>query len=175
MPSEEIWKPVIGYESAYEVSSEGRVRSLDRQILARYGMRNIKGTVLKAQVKDTGRLQVGLSRGSKKNMRQVHQLVATAFLGPRPEGMEVCHIDGDHLNNAASNLRWDTQSENMLDRGRHGTDHNRNKTHCPHGHEYTPGNTYVDPNGWRKCRTCSRATSNTANKRRRKKERSDDY
>lgn len=33
---------------------------------------------------------------------------------------------------------------------------NREKTHCPKGHEYTPENTYVNPKGWRLCRMCRR-------------------
>jgi len=53
-------------------------------------------------------------------MRVAH-LVLTAFVGPRPEGMECCHNDGDETNDHADNLRWDTHSANLLDRRRHGT------------------------------------------------------
>lgn len=38
-----------------------------------------------------------------------------------------------------------------------GDRHNKAKTHCPHGHPYTPENTLVSPQGWRKCKTCTRA------------------
>lgn len=164
MQSTEIWKPVVGYEGMYEVSDRGRVRSVDREVNAGHGKRMIPGVILKPAVKDTGRLQVGLSRRRFKLRRCVHQLVAEAFLGPKPEGMQVCHNDGNHLNNVVENLRWGTQSENMLDRARHGTDHNRNKTHCPQGHEYSPENTYVNSKGWRKCRACTRAWSKNANR-----------
>jgi hypothetical protein len=51
----------------------------------------------------------------------VHRLVLNAFVGPRPEGMECCHYDGDSTNNNLSNLRWDTHSANMQDQIRHGT------------------------------------------------------
>lgn len=51
----------------------------------------------------------------------IHGLVAEAFHGPRPDGMEVRHLDGDRLNNDATNLRWGTRSQNMRDKERHGT------------------------------------------------------
>jgi hypothetical protein len=57
---------------------------------------------------------------SKKNVA-VHHLILISFVGPRPEGLEGCHNDGNPANNAASNLRWDTHRENLRDRHRHGT------------------------------------------------------
>jgi hypothetical protein len=86
----------------------------------------------------------------------VHQLVAAAFLGPRPDGLEVRHLDGDPLNNAVSNLAYGTRLENIQDKKRHGTDHNAKKTHCPQGHPYDAENT-ADYSGRRACRTCVRA------------------
>jgi hypothetical protein len=50
----------------------------------------------------------------------VHSLVLLAFVGPRPDGMEACHNDGDRDNNRLSNLRWDTPRGNAEDRERHG-------------------------------------------------------
>ena len=51
----------------------------------------------------------------------VHQLVAEAFLGPCPQGMEVCHNDGDRANNKLENLRYDTRKANHADKRVHGT------------------------------------------------------
>lgn len=62
--------------------------------------------------------------GGKQVRRNVHQEVATAFLGTRPAGMDVCHNDGTRDNNCASNLRYDTRSGNFADKLKHGT-HNR--------------------------------------------------
>lgn len=55
-----------------------------------------------------------------KQTKGIHQLVALAFIGPRPAGMETCHNDGDPHNNHASNLRYDTHRANMLDAVQHG-------------------------------------------------------
>lgn len=54
-------------------------------------------------------------------MRTIHQLVTEAFVGPRPTGSEVRHLDGNPANNRASNLAWGTRRENMADARRHGT------------------------------------------------------
>lgn len=62
-----------------------------------------------------------LRAGGKSVSLKVHCLVAEAFIGPRPVGMDVCHSDGDRRNNRSSNLRYDTRSGNLADRDRHGT------------------------------------------------------
>lgn len=60
-------------------------------------------------------LGVGLFTGGKYSLVTVHSLVARAFLGPKPEGMEVCHCNGNSFDNRASNLRYDTHTGNMAD------------------------------------------------------------
>mgnify|MGYP001564382964 CR=1 FL=1 len=50
----------------------------------------------------------------------IYHLVLLVFVGPCPEGMECCHRDDNRTNNALSNLRWDTRSENLHDRWRNG-------------------------------------------------------
>ena len=73
------------------------------------------GRVLRAR-KDKGRyLLIGLRRpGGGQCTTRVHRLVATAFLGPLPEGHETNHKDGDKANNRAGNLEYLTNSENQL-------------------------------------------------------------
>lgn len=66
--------------------------------------------------------------------RLVHQVVAEAFHGPRPAGMETRHRDGDVLNNRSDNLVYGTHGDNMDDAVRHGTHHQTRKTQCPKGH-----------------------------------------
>jgi hypothetical protein len=70
-----------------------------------------------------GYLQVNLRCDKKRYMRYVHRLIAEAFIGPCPDGMEVCHNDGNPLNNRPENLRYDTRKGNHADRKRHGTYH----------------------------------------------------
>jgi hypothetical protein len=64
---------------------------------------------------------VKLYRNGKGKTHFVHSLVAKVFLGDRPNGMEVCHYDGNASNNAVSNLRYDTPAGNTADKVRHGT------------------------------------------------------
>lgn len=115
----EQWLPVPGFPG-YEVSDAGRVRS-HKQRTAR---------ILRPGDNGSGHLQVGLRREGKSHMRQVHCLVALAFIGPVKEGLEVCHNDGNPGNNTLSNLRYDTRRNNLLDRAKHGYVHpNRGERH----------------------------------------------
>lgn len=159
----ECWLPVTGYEGSYEVSDQGRVRSLPRTV-QRLGHENstlsVRGKYLRRTPRPDGYLQVALARGATSHKSWlVHRLVLVTFVGPCPHGMESCHNNGTRSDNRLINLRWDTMSGNMFDKKRHGTDHQLNKTHCPKGHEYTPENTYSRPGSRanRHCRACIRA------------------
>lgn len=119
----EIWKPVPGWEGAYEVSDCGRVRSVDRVVENSRGVRQrLKGRILKHGHTAYGYPYVNLCRDNSPVSREVHALVAAAFIGPRPDGYQVCHNDGDPLNNQAENLRYDSAKGNQSDRSKHGTD-----------------------------------------------------
>ena len=108
----EVWRDVIGREGEYQVSNLGRVRSLDRTIVYKNGrLVHRKGKVL-SQGNSGGYKFVNLGDG---NSKKVHVLVAEAFIGIRPDGLDVCHNDGDKTNNRLSNLRYGTRSENNLD------------------------------------------------------------
>ena len=122
----EEWRDIPGYEGRYQASTEGRIRSLNRYVrVVAHGTeakRLVKGRVLRpGRYCKSGHVSVVLGHGAPGS--PVHQLVALAFLGPKPEGMEVCHTDGDPKNNAASNLRYDTRRENILDKFRQGGAH----------------------------------------------------
>lgn len=114
--SEEIWKPVLGYEGLYEVSSLGRVKSLDRVVMHKNGKKTQRrGCIIKQYIGDVGYYCVRISKdGDGKHLR-THVLVCTAFHGQRPKGMEVLHLDGTRTNNRADNLMWGTRSDNMKD------------------------------------------------------------
>jgi hypothetical protein len=66
---------------------------------------------------DCGHLSVAIGKG---NSVLVHILVMLAFVGPRPEGADVAHGDGDPTNNRLSNLRYATRGENNQDMVFHG-------------------------------------------------------
>lgn len=118
----ENWRSVVGYEGFYEVSSLGRVRSVDRVFVRADGQRQgRKGRVLIPGTSGRARQypSVTLRHGHR---RPVHVLVCEAFHGAKPSPEhEVAHWDGDPTNNAAENLRWATRAENSGDARRHGT------------------------------------------------------
>lgn len=150
----ETWLPIPGYEGAYEVSNQGRVRSLDRLDA---GGRRRTGKLRSLTRQPSGHFTVALRVNRVRQTFLVHHLVLLAFIGPRPDGMEGCHWDDNPANNHLANLRWDTRSANVRDSVRNGTHHMARVTHCPQGHAYTPENTYLyPPTGRRACRECRR-------------------
>ena len=123
----EVWKDIVGYETKYQVSNFGMVRSLDRYPLFKDGRKRLlKGKVLKPVKDHNGRLYVKLSNNEnfRKN-KSISRMVATAFLGsPEDVLLEVNHIDGNPLNNHIENLEWTTRQENM----KHAVDNNLFRT-----------------------------------------------
>ena len=111
----ERWKAVVGYEGYYEVSSIGRVRRILRD------RRSAKYRYLALAPDDEGRPRANLCVNYERKNAIVSGLVAAAFIGPRPDGLLVCHEDGDNANNRVGNLRYGTQASNMQDAVRHGT------------------------------------------------------
>ena len=148
-PTGETWRPVVGWEAYYEVSDQGRIRRIFLPPFEGY-------RVLRPAFSRGGYPTVGLSCPGCVVRRAVHVLVAAAFIGPRPPGMEVCHNDGKSGNATLGNLRYDTPLANAQDQRRHGTHHNASKTHCSKGHEFTPENTRINVRGGRECRACRR-------------------
>ena len=110
----EIWKPVVGYEGAYEVSNLGRVRSITRIRNAAYGKTAVvQGTYLAIRQNTTNRyLLVRLNRDGGCRHKLVHRLVAEAFI-PNPLGLpQVNHKDENPHNNHVDNLEWCDQHYN---------------------------------------------------------------
>jgi len=111
------WKNISGYEGIYEVSTEGVIRSLDRMMPTSRGcLLPRKGTILKPRLNRTGYGIVALNKSGKIQYELVSRIVARTFLKPDANRPQVNHIDGDKLNNAASNLEWTTAKENCQHR-----------------------------------------------------------
>ena len=154
--------PVPTWEGEYSVDSLGRVWTDTKRVMGRDGKyRTVFERPLKTYRARNGYLQVGL-RNSERGRKtyEVHRVVAWAYLGERPGGMQVRHLDGDQLNNAPENLTYGTVSENNLDKIRHGTDHYASRDRCEWGHIYQDGTFRLDKetNG-RYCIACNRANS----------------
>jgi hypothetical protein len=95
----EEWKPVVGF-AQYVVSNCGRIRHVDK-IAYRNPTPNTNGY-----------LSLTVTREGKKHTRMIHTLVARAFLGERPFGYQINHIDANRQNNFATNLEYVTPAGN---------------------------------------------------------------
>lgn len=112
-------RDVVGYEGWYVVSNKGEVFSRCKGNMGP-GDRMIPKS---ARIDPNGYPTVNLyKKGSGKTFK-VHTIVMLAFVGPRPQGMQIRHLDGNPSNNKSSNLAYGTCRENQLDRRRHGTSH----------------------------------------------------
>lgn len=110
----EIWKDVAGYEGQYQVSSLGRVRSIDR--ITPCG-RKLHGKIRKATLNKNGYYYVNLSKGGKVKNVPVHRLVASAFIDNPNHHTTVNHINEAKTDNRATNLEWMPLEDNL----RYGT------------------------------------------------------
>jgi hypothetical protein len=105
-----IWKDVVGYEGLYQVSDTGEVRSISRKD---YRNRTSPGRILKPWTNKDGYLFVNLYyEVGKYKSRPIHSLVVEAFIGPRPEGFDVCHGENGKLDNSVPNLSYGSHRQN---------------------------------------------------------------
>lgn len=145
----EEWLPIPGFPG-YEVSDLGNVRSW--LLPGRTENRRVEPKLLKPGRNTSGYPVVGLHGRTV----QVHAAVLAAFIGPRPDGYVTRHLNGVKTDARLSNLVYGTPSENMQDQLRLGEHYWASRSVCARGHEYTPENTYVRRDGWRRCRACDR-------------------
>ena len=110
----EEWRDVVGYEGRYQVSSMGRVKSLER---ADSWGRTVKERILKPSTDHYGYLMVNLCAGGKRKMFFVHRLVCQVFHDNPDNKSDVNHINENKTDNRACNLEWSTRKENC----NHGT------------------------------------------------------
>lgn len=160
----ESWLPVVGYEGRYEVSDQGRVRSLPRVNIDTIGRaRPFPGQLLIPNI--TGEPpypSVNLRHNGKSRISRVHELVLIAFVGPRPADKPYGrHLDDNKLDNRLSNLKWGTPTENAQDALRNGRNYYANLKQCVNGHEFTPENTWHGAKQ-RICKACHYARKATS-------------
>jgi hypothetical protein len=114
--TKEEWRPVVGFEDTYMVSSRGQVKRIA------LGRNTYIGKILSHTPDKHGRMQVALwgTGATRRYMITVHKLVAEAFIGYCPPEKEVNHIDQNYTNNNASNLEYITHQENTEEAGEYG-------------------------------------------------------
>ena len=123
----------------YMVSSEGRLAKL-----------------MALTPTKTGYVQIGVPvfPGAKKRIRRyLHDLVLTAFVGPRPAGAVARHLNDNRTDNRIENLAWGTRSENQHDAFRNGR--RAHKKTCNYGHPLAEPN--LQNNNGNRCKACLRA------------------
>lgn len=105
------WKPIAGFETRYEISKLGKVKSLSPG----HKLKNKRDGTLSGAL-NKGYEFVVLSSGPIKKLKYIHALVMEGFVGIRPQGMEVNHKNGIRNDNRLENLEYVTRSQNI----RHG-------------------------------------------------------
>ena len=126
---DEIWKDINSYEGIYQISNYGRIRSLTRYVNCSpdnsFG-HILKGKILKQGDNGNGYKYISLKKNGKRKNFYVHFLVAEAFIGERPRGADINHIDCNKSNNTLKNLEYISRQENINHAVKNGLLKNRN-------------------------------------------------
>ena len=110
------WRDIPNYKGYYQASNTGKIKSLKNNI------------ILKDFSHPQGYRQLSLYKNSTQKTFKVEWLISAAFLGLKPKGLEVMHLDGSKDNNNINNLKYGTTKENQRQRLTDGTD-NRGERH----------------------------------------------
>jgi hypothetical protein len=111
----EIWKPVVGYEGLYEVSSLGRVKSLQKTIFReKHGNWVQPERILKNSSQQNGYVAITIYKNGKAKRINIHRLVCVSFVQNPNNKPCVNHKNGVKSDNRLENLEWVTFSENTF-------------------------------------------------------------
>ena len=108
----EEWRDIPDFEG-YQVSNLGNVKSVDRLRRGKFGMKKVKGKLLKQNLNKKGYPEVRF-RKNGNHTRLVHKIVASAFMIKPENCTQINHKNGIKTDNRVKNLEWVTQSENQL-------------------------------------------------------------
>ena len=107
MDKEEIWKPISEYEGFYEVSNNGRVRSVER--------RDTRGQLRKSKIMSVKKIKntkkVTLFQDGKRKTISLKKLVVDAFLETPKANEKVVFVDGNPDNVCVENLKWQKKAQ----------------------------------------------------------------
>lgn len=121
MSDTEEWRDIPEYEGYYQVSNLGRIKSLDRMVRHSMSRENAKlrlspGQIMLPDLSHHGYYCVSLFKEGKRHVRELHTLIALAFLGKRPDAHHTHHINGNKIDNRLANLEYKSAHD-------HGSDH----------------------------------------------------
>lgn len=117
--NDEKWRDVVGYETLYEVSASGLVRSKKRVLKYVNNMSKslcctvVGGRILKGSVDNSGYVYVNLRNEEGLKRVSVHRLVAMAFIPNHENKPHIDHINTIRTDNRVENLRWVDSLENI--------------------------------------------------------------
>lgn len=111
----ELWKDVVGFEGYYQVSNIGNVKSLSRVVNCNGGKKTTQERLLQPKNDKDGYKEVAFCINNKMSYFRVHRLMLMAFIGapPSPDSFGM-HLDDNPANNVLENLKWGSNSENIL-------------------------------------------------------------
>jgi len=110
---EVIWKPIRNYSEYYKISSDGRVRSFERVVFDKNGIRLRLNKPKEISPRIGLYKMVGLNKNRIQTQISIHRLVALHFVSNTENKPQVNHKDGDKMNNNYWNLEWVTAKENL--------------------------------------------------------------
>ena len=112
LSEQERWLPLI--EGEYDISSHGRVKSLERTYINAIGqLMPLKQRILRPTLNSFGYLRISLNFDGAQKTEKIHRLVALVFLDNPNNLPEVNHKDGNKQNNCSSNLEWCDRPHNI--------------------------------------------------------------
>ena len=114
MKQTEIWKDIPEFQGYFQASNTGKIRTVARNVWNGKGYYKLKSHEMTYRLSEKGYVVIDVCFNNKKLYRQVHRLVAEAFI-PNPENKpQINHKDGNKQNNNVENLEWCTNAENQI-------------------------------------------------------------